>query len=157
MSYFTTGGPSKEHGTNKPPPNGRILGKVKKMPHVVPPPRILLTGIHLGWAMHGPPGWTGHQEGLATRKDWSEWLSRSNPETNSITIKPETASHRAEQSSWVPLPSWSPPRHAFPIKSLALSACVLPQTIDFWVLDKSPFGGPRRSPTSCNTWVWLIC
>ena len=23
--YFTTGGPGKEHGTNKPPPTGRVL------------------------------------------------------------------------------------------------------------------------------------
>ena len=28
----------------------------------------------------------------------------------------------AEQSSWVPLPSGSPPLHPFPVKSLALSA-----------------------------------
>ena len=32
----------------------------------------------------------------------SEWLARDNLEMNPITIKPVTASHKAEQSSWVP-------------------------------------------------------
>ena len=61
---------------------------------------------------------------------------------NPITIKLETASHVAEESSWVPSPSCSPPRHPFPIKSLALSAPVSPRTIHFQVLDKSPVSGP---------------
>ena len=59
-------------------------------------------------------------------------------ETNPITIKPDIASHVAEQFSWVPLPCCSPPRCPFPIKSLALSAHVSPRTIHFRVLDKSP-------------------
>ena len=29
MSYFTTGGPDKEHGTNKPPPTERIWERSK--------------------------------------------------------------------------------------------------------------------------------
>ena len=45
-------------------------------------------------------------------------------ETNPITKKPETASHLAEQFSWVPLPYSSPPGCPFPVKSLALSAHV---------------------------------
>ena len=61
----------------------------------------------------------------------SEGLAKDNPETNPITIKLETVSHMAEQFSWVPLPYCSPPRHSFPIKSLALSAYVSPQTIHF--------------------------
>ena len=56
----------------------------------------------------------------------------------------------AEQFSWVPLPCCSPPGCPFPIKSLALSAHVSPQTIHFWVLDKSPFLGPGSGPPSCN-------
>ena len=72
------------------------------------------------------------------------------PETNPITIKPETASHVAEQFSCVPLPYCSPPRCLFPIKSLALSAHVSPWTIHFWVLDKRPVSGPGRHPPSCN-------
>ena len=88
----------------------------------------------------------------ATRKDSElEWLAKDHPETNPITIKPETeASHAAEQFSWVPLPYCSPPRCPFPIKSLALSAHVSPRTIHFWVLDKSPVSGPGRGPPSCN-------
>ena len=55
-------------------------------------------------------------------------LAGDNPETNLIPIKPETASHMAEQFSWVALPC---PGCPFPIKSLALS-------------DQSPFLGPGR-------------
>ena len=88
----------------------------------------------------------------ATRKDSeSEWLAKDNPETNPITIKPETASHVTELFSWVPLPYWSPPRCPFPTKSLALSAHVSPWTIHFRVLDKSPVLGPGLGPPSFNT------
>lgn len=51
-------------------------------------------------------------------------IGKDNPETNPITIKPETASHMAEQFSWVPLPYCSLPGCLLPIKSLALSAHV---------------------------------
>jgi len=88
-----------------------------------------------------------HQEG---------WLAKDNLKTNSITIKPETVSHVAEQFSWVPLPYCSPPGCPFPVKSLALSAHVSPWTIHFWVLDKSPVSSPGRDPSSCNT-IIIIC
>ena len=91
--------------------------------------------------MRAPPG-----------KTELEWLAKDHPETNPITIKPETASHAAEQFSWVPLPYCSPPGCPFPIKSLALSAHVSPRTIHFWVLDKSPVSGPGRGPPSCNNY-----
>ena len=82
-------------------------------------------------------------------------MAKDNPETNPITIKPETASHVREQFSWVPLPYCCPPGCPFPIKSLALSAHVSPQTIHFRVLDKSPVLGPGRGPPSCNKWrLW---
>ena len=113
----------------------------KETPHVWTPPRILLSGIHLGWTRRAPPG----------RILESEWLAKDNPETNAITIKPETASHVAELFSWVPLPHCSPPGCPFPIKSLALSAHVSPWTIHFRVLDKSPVSSPRRGPHSCNS------
>ena len=73
-------------------------------------------------------------------------MTRDNPETNPITIIPDTASHMAEQFSWVPLPCCSLPGCPFPIKSLALSARVSPRTIHFLVLDKSPLSGPGRGP-----------
>ena len=52
---------------------------------------------------HWNPSWLSSAH---IRKDpESEWLARDNPETNPITITPKNASHVAEQSSWVPLPS----------------------------------------------------
>ena len=77
-------------------------------------------------------------------------MAKDNPETNPSTIKPETGSHEAEQFSWVPLLSCSPPGRPFPVKSLAFSAHVSPQTIHFQVLGKSPVSGPGRGPPSCN-------
>ena len=59
-----------------------------------------------------------------------------------------------EQFSWVPLPYCSPPGCPFPIKSLALSGHVSPQTIHFQLLGKSPVLGPGMGPPSCNKW-WL--
>ena len=99
---------------------------------------------------HWNPSWLSDTH--TARKDReSEWLARDNLEANPITIKPKTASHVAEQSSWVPLPSCSPPGRPFSIKSLALSAQVSPWTIHFRVLDKGPLSGPGRGPPSCNS------
>ena len=103
------------------------------MSHVLPPPRILLVGIHLGWA---------------TRKDpKSEWFAKKNRESNSITINPETASHMAEKSSLgCPSLPLSSPGGSFPVKSLLLSACVSPQTIHFPLLDKDPLWALEEVP-----------
>ena len=118
MSCFTTGGSAKEHGTNKPPPSGRIRERSKgdtTCPTTSQNPSL--------WH----PSWWN--KACTTRKDSeSECLAKANPETNPITIKPETASHVTEQFSWVPLPYCSPPGCPFPIKSLALSAHVSPRT-----------------------------
>ena len=97
----------------------------KETPRVHPPPRILLSGIHLGWTRHAPPGGT-------------QWLAKDNPETNPINIKSETMSHIAEQFSWVPLPCCSLPGCPLPIKSLALWTHVS--------LDNS-FPSVRQEPT----------
>ena len=84
-------------------------------------------------------------DACTTRKDSElEWLAKDHPETNPITIKPNIASHVAEQFSWVPLPYCSPPGCPFPVKSLPLSAHVSPRTIHFRVLDKSPVSGLER-------------
>ena len=68
-SHLTTGGPGKEQGTNKLPPT-RILERSKRWETVVQRsyqlPRILLTGIHLGWVMHVPPG------RIPIQNDWQE-------------------------------------------------------------------------------------
>ena len=108
------------------------------------------------------PSWLSNA--CTTRKNpESEWLARDNLETNPITIKSKTARHVAEQCSWVPFPYCSQPGHPFPIKSLALSGHVSPQTIHFWLLDKSPVSGPGRGPPSCHTtslrsvYLWSAC
>ena len=136
-----TGGPDKGHGTNKLPPTRRAQEK-SKGDTMCP-----ITSQNPCWR----PYWLSNA--WATRKDSeSERLAKDNPETNPITIKPETASHVAEQFTWVLLPCCCLPGRPFPIKSLALS--VSPRTIHFWVLDESPLLGPRRDPPSCNKW-WL--
>jgi len=133
MSCFTTGGPGKGHGTNKPPPTRRVREKSKG------DTTCLTTSLkpscwHSSWL----------NKACTSRKDSeSEWLAKDNLETNPITIKPE-------QFPWVPLTYCSLPGHPFPIKSLALSAHVSPWTIHFRVLDKSPLLGPGRGPPSFN-------
>ena len=135
-----TGGSGKEHGTNKPPPTGRVLERSKG-------DTTCLTTSQNPSLWH--PSWLN--KACTPRKDSElELLANDNPETNPTTIKPETASHAAEQFSWVPLPYCSPPGRPFPIKSLALSAHVSPRTIHFRVLNKSPVSGPGRDPPSCN-------
>ena len=109
----------KEHGTNNPPPTGRVWETSKgdtKCPTTSQNP----SRWHPSWL----------NKACTTRKDSdSEWLTKDNPETNPITIKPKTVSHMAEQFSSVPLPCCSPPGCLFPIKSLALSAHVCTRTI----------------------------
>ena len=140
MSYFMTGGPGKEHRTNKPPPTRRVQERSKG-------DTTCLTTSQDPSLWH--PSWLN--KACTTRKDSeSEWLAKDNLETNPITIKPETASHVAELFSWVPLPYCSPPGRPFPIKSLAVSADASSRTIHFWVLDKSPVSGPGRGSPSCN-------
>ena len=147
MSYFKTKDPGREHGINKSPPTRRIWEKAKRDACLY----ILPTSQNpSNWSL---PWLSGAH---ATRKDAeSEWLARDNPETNPITITPETANHMAEQSSWVPLLSCFPPQFPFLINSFALSACVSLQTIHFWVLDKSLFLGPGRGSPSCNKPTWI--
>ena len=143
MSYFTTGGPGKEHRTNEAPPAGRVQ-KRSKADAMCP-----TTSQN---PFHWHPSWLGN--GCTTRKDpESERLAKDNLETNPISIKPETTSHMAEQFSWVPLSSHSLPGCPFPINSVALSGCVSSWTIHFQVLDKSPLLGPGRGPSSCNSFV----
>ena len=56
------------------------------------PSRVFLVGIHRGLS-----------NASTIRKDSeSQWLARDNLETHPITINPETASHVAEQHSWIP-------------------------------------------------------
>ena len=139
MSCFTTEGPAKEHGTNKPPPTGRVWERSKG------DTTCPTTSQNPLWH----PSWLNKV--CTTRKDSeSEWLAKDIPKTDPITIRPKTVSHVPELFSWVPLPYCSPRGYPFPIKSLALSTHVSPWIIHFQVLDKSPFLGPGLGPLSCN-------
>ena len=130
-SFLTIGCPGKECRTSARD-SGNVKRREETSAHMsYQPPRILLAGIHLGWMMGKTPGKTPE----------SKWLARNNPETNPVTIKSNPVSHMAEPFSWTPLPSYSPPRRLFPIKSLALSARVSPQTLHFPVIEKSPLLG----------------
>ena len=138
-----TGGPGKEHGTNKPPSTGRVQQRSKgdtTCPTTSQNPRWHPSRVN--------------KVCITWKDSESGWLVKDNPETNPITIKPE--SHVAELFSWVPLAYCSPSRVSFPNKSLASSALVSPRTIHFWVLDKSPVLGPGRGPPSCNTIMALV-
>ena len=138
MSCFMTGDPDEEYRTNKPPRTGRVRERSKG------DTACLSISLNLS-------------DACTTKKvSELEWLAKDHPETNPITIKPETASHAAEQFSWVPLPYCSPPGCPFPIKSLVLSVHASPQTIHFQVLDKSPVSGPGRGPPSCNKGMILM-
>ena len=144
LSCLTTGGPNR----NMVCRHRKLTRRIREGPKEGgddQPPRILRTGIHLGWEMCAPPERT-----LSQTMGQARWLARDNPETNPITIESETESHLAEQFSWVPLLCCSPPGCPFPIKSFALAARVSPWTIHFQVLDKSPLLGPGRGLPSWN-------
>ena len=107
----------------------------KEVPRVLPPPRILLLGIHLGWAMHVPPGRTLRL--TPSHKTWCQPWSRA-----VLLGSP---------------PYCSPHGHPFPIKSLALSACVSPWTIYFRELDKHPEHFPLPATNSNAGRDFLCC
>ena len=136
-----------EHRTNKLPPTRRIreMSKGERRRQSVYPTN-LPESFSLEFIL--AERCARHQE-----EPWVRVIGQRQPETNPITIKPETVSHMAEQFSWVPLPCRSPPGRPLPIKFLALSARVSPQTIHFWVLDKSLLLGPGRGLPSYNTYI----
>ena len=72
----------------------------------------------------------------------NDWLE-ANLRTNFITIKPKAVSHMAEQVSWFPLPSCSPPGHSLPNKVSGFATMYVS-------LDNS-FLSPRQEP-SLRSW-----
>ena len=81
-----TGGPGKEHETNKPPPTRRIWER-SKGDTMCPTTSQNPSRWHLSWL----------NSACTTRKDpESERLAGDNPETNPITIKPKTVNHVAK-------------------------------------------------------------
>ena len=76
-----TGDPGKEHGTNKPPPTGRVRERSKG---------DTICPITSQNPSHWHPSWLN--KACTTRKDCKlEWLAKDNPETNPVTIKLEMA------------------------------------------------------------------
>ena len=101
---FMTGGPGKEHRTNKPPPTRRVQERSKSdttYPTILQNPSL--------WH----PSWLNKV--YTTRKDCeSEWLAKDNPETNPITIKLQATWQSCFPgfpyltllfSAWVPFPN----------------------------------------------------
>ena len=89
-----TGGPGKEHITKKPLLTRRVWERSKG-------------DATCPTTSQNPSCWhlSELSNACTTRKDpESELLAKDTPETNPITIKPKTASHIAEQFSWIPLP-----------------------------------------------------
>ena len=143
MSCFMTGGPGKEYGTISLHQPEEFEKGHKEISHVWPPPRILLSGIHLGWIRCAHPGRT------LSQNDWLRPTRKVIPSHKTRDCKP---CDTAVLLGSLPLlyTYCFPPRCPFPIKSLALSAHVSPRTTHFWVLDKSLVSGPGRIPPSCN-------
>ena len=151
MSYFTTGGPGKEHRANTPPLTRRIGERSKgDVTSQCPTTSQNPSRWHPSWL----------SSACTTRKDPESRVigqrQRIGLETNPVTIKPKITSHMAKQF-WVPLPSCFPLGRPFPIKSLALSTRVSPRTIHFRGLDKSPLLGPGRDPPSCTHLIGMSC
>ena len=141
ISCFTTGGSGKEHGTNNPPPTGRVWER-SKWDTICPTTSQNPSLWHSSWL----------NKACTTRKNsWVrielEWLAEDNPETNSITIKPQTASHVTELFSWVPLPYCSPSGCPFPNKiSCFVSTCVSSDNLFPSVRQAPSFGPWKGSP-----------
>ena len=98
------------------------------------PPTILLTGIHLAWAMHMTSGRPLNQN------DWPKAPLK-------LTLSPKNMrlGSYAEQSVCFLLSCCSLPGCPFPVKSLCFSENY------FQVSNRSPL--PGLGPTSCNTSV----
>ena len=137
IAFSMTGGPSKEHETSKPPPTRRVLerskGDIMCLTTSQNPPRC-----HPSWLSNA----------CSTRMN-SVRMAKDNLEINPIKIKPETASHVAEQFSRVLLPYHSPPRHLSNKIFCLVSSCV---SLDnsFPSVRQEPTLRPWKGPPSCK-------
>ena len=134
MSYFTIGGPGKEHRTNTPSPTGRVRERSKG-------------DATCPSTCKNPSCWHPSWLGVTTKDPESEWLAKDNLETNPITIKPETVSHVAEQFSWFP---YSPALRQGALFQWSLLLCQRVCLLAFLSVSLSPLSGPGRGPPSCN-------
>ena len=130
-----TGDPDKEYRTSKPPPARRVQERSREdiaCPSISQNPSC----SHPSWLSYA---W-------ATRKDSElEWLAKDHPETNPIPIK-QDCEPRGRAVLLGSLTYCSPPGHPFPIKSLALSACVSLENSFPSVRQEPSFGPWKGSP-----------
>ena len=130
MSYFTTGGPGKEHGTN--------YHQTEEFRKRWKGDATCLTTSQNPFRWH--PSWLSNAC-FSSKDPESERLPRDHPETNPIPVRPETASHGQSSSPGLPYPAALRPG-ALPSKVLcAVSTAVSP---DSGVLDKSPLVFPQH-------------
>ena len=107
------------------------------------PPRVFLSGIHLGWTICTPPGRT------LSQNDWPETTLKLTPSPQNLILSTMWKS----SSLGFPYPAALCLGSPFPIKPLTLSIHVSPRTIHFWILDKNLLSGPERDPPSCNSFL----
>ena len=151
LSYLTTGGPSKENTTNKLPPTGKNLGKVKRreeMPVYMSdqPPRTAVGTTLAERCM-------SHQEG-----PWVRTTGHRQLRNYSHLHKAQDCKLHGRAAVLGSLTLLQSTRVPFPNKIsclVSLSACVSPRTTHFRVLDKSPPQALQRVPLPA-TWgsVW---
>ena len=140
MSCFTTGGPGKEYGTNKPPPTGRVQERSKgdtTCPTTSQNPSL--------WH----PSWLN--KACTTRKDSeSEWLAKDNWETNPIAVKTWDCKPWDRAVLLGSLTLLLSTRAPFPNKtSCFVSTCVFSDN-SFPSVRKETSFGPWKGSSSCN-------
>ena len=147
MSYLTRGVSGKEeltpyHQAEEFRRGQKVKGQISV--YALPlnwtePPKILLTGVHLGWGMCAWPGRTLNQNGC--------------PETiQKLTPLPWRDCEPHNRASLLgSLPRCFRLSHP-PGEVSCFASTFSPQTIHSWVLDKFPLPGPWRDPPSYNEW-----
>ena len=129
-----TGGPRKERGTNKPPPTGRVW-KRSKWDTTCPTTSQNPSRWHPSWL----------NKACTTRKDSeSQWLTKDNPETNPITIKPRDCEPCDRAVLLGSLTLLLSTRVPFPNKISCLSAHVSPQDNSFLTVRQEPSFRPWK-------------
>ena len=134
ISCFKTGGPGKEHGTNKPPSTSRVWERSK-------------WDTTCQTTSQNPSLWHSSwlNKACTTKKySESELLAKDNPEANPITINPETESHVTELFSWVPLPYCFPLGCPFPNKIFCFVSPWVSSDNSFWSVRQEPSFGPWK-------------
>ena len=151
-----TGGPGKEHRTNKPPPTRRVQGSPESdatCPTISQNPSLWHP---FGWTKRAPPGRT------LTQNDWLKTTQKPIPSPSNPRL----------QATW----QSSPPGFPYPTAlcpgapsqlnlMLCQHVCLLGQFISecltraqFWALEGVPLlatGPPELIPEQCTPWIYF--